>query len=85
MKTHLSHEEEYMEKINYPQIEIHKELHNNIVNTINDFVKQLPTLSKDSFEKELARLIDVTIIHHIIQEDKKIISWLKANSSQNDS
>ena len=30
MKTHLSHEEEYMEKINYPQIEIHKELHNNI-------------------------------------------------------
>lgn len=80
MKTHFSHEEKYMEEINYPNIEIHKELHNNIVNTINDFVKELPNLSEDSFEKELARLIDVTIIHHIIQEDKKIITWLKANS-----
>jgi hemerythrin len=81
MKIHFSHEEEYMQEINYPSLEIHKELHENIVNTINDFVKQLPNLSEDSFEKELARLIDTTLIHHIIQEDKKIITWLKANSS----
>jgi hemerythrin len=40
-----------MEEINYPQLEIHKEIHNNIVNTINDFIKELPTLSADSFEK----------------------------------
>ena len=85
MKVHFSHEEEYMQEINYPQFEIHKELHENIVNTINEFVKQLATLSEDSFEKELAKLIDGTIVHHIVQEDKKIISWLKANSSQNDS
>lgn len=85
MKTHFSHEEKYMEEISYPNIEIHKELHNNIANTINDFVKELPSLSEDSFEKELARLIDVTIVHHIIQEDKKIITWLKANSNQSDS
>ena len=84
-KVHFSHEEEYMQEINYPQFEIHKELHENIVNTINEFVKELATLSEDSFEKELAKLIDGTIVHHIVQEDKKIISWLKANSSQNDS
>lgn len=85
MKVHFSHEEEYMQEINYPQFEIHKEIHENIVNTINEFVKQLATLSEDSFEKELAKLIDGTIVHHIVQEDKKIISWLKANSSQNNS
>ena len=85
MKVHFSHEEEYMQEINYPQFEIHKEIHENIVNTINEFVKELATLSEDSFEKELAKLIDGTIVHHIVQEDKKIISWLKANSSQNDS
>lgn len=85
IKTHFSHEEEYMEEINYPQLEIHKDIHNNIVNTINDFIKELPTLSADSFEKELARLIDTTIINHIIQEDKKIIIWVKANSNQSDS
>ncbi len=85
IKTHFSHEEEYMEEINYPQLEIHKDIHNNIVNTINDFIKELPTLSADSFEKELARLIDTTIINHIIQEDKKIIIWVKANSNKSDS
>ena len=74
-----------MQEINYPQFEIHKDIHNNIVNTINDFIKELPTLSADSFEKELARLIDTTIINHIIQEDKKIIIWVKANSNQSDS
>ena len=74
MKVHFSHEEEYMQEINYPQFEIHKELHENIVNTINEFVKELATLSEDSFEKELAKLIDGTIVHHIVQEDKKIIS-----------
>jgi len=80
MKTHFKHEEEYMEKINYPQLEIHKELHNKIVNTINTFVKQLPTLNAESFEKELAKFIDTTIIRHIIQEDKKIISWAETNA-----
>lgn len=81
MKTHFSHEEEYMQEINYPQFEMHKEIHENIVNTVNEFVKQLATLNEDIFEKELARLIDGTIVHHIVQEDKKIITWLKANSN----
>lgn len=80
MKTHFKHEEEYMVQINYPNIEEHKKLHRDIISTINNFVKSLPTLNEDVFEKELARIIDIALVHHIIQEDRKMIAWLKANS-----
>jgi hemerythrin len=80
MKTHFKHEEEYMVQINYPNIEEHKKLHRDIISTINNFVKSLPTLNEDAFEKELARIIDIALVHHIIREDRKMIAWLKANS-----
>lgn len=79
MKTHFSHEEKFMAKINYPKLEEHKKLHREIILKINDFVRQLPTMNIDSFEKELAKIIDLALVHHIIQEDRKIIAWEKAN------
>ena len=82
MKTHFSHEEKFMEEINYPKIEEHKKLHREIISKINDFVKQLPTMNINSFEKELARIIDISLVHHIIQEDRKIITWEKANPNK---
>uniref|UniRef100_UPI004047EE5C bacteriohemerythrin n=1 Tax=Aliarcobacter sp. TaxID=2321116 RepID=UPI004047EE5C len=80
MKTHFEHEEEYMKELNYPKIEEHKKLHHDIINTINNFVRQLPSLNENVFEKELAKIIDITLVHHIIQEDRKIITWEKSRA-----
>ncbi len=77
MKTHFKHEEEYMKEINYPLIEEHKKLHHKIIEDINSLVRRLPSLNEELFEKELAKLIDIALVHHIIQEDRKIISWVK--------
>ncbi len=82
MKTHFAHEEKFMAEINYPKIEEHKKLHRMIISKINDFVKQLPTMDISSFEKELAKIIDLALVHHIIQEDRKIIAWEKTNNSK---
>ncbi|MDZ7818853.1 MAG: bacteriohemerythrin [Aliarcobacter sp.] len=82
MKTHFTHEEKFMTEINYPKIEEHKKLHREIISKINDFVKQLPTMEISSFEKELAKIIDIALVHHIIQEDRKIIAWEKANPNK---
>jgi len=82
MKTHFNHEEEYMEQINYPHIKEHKELHHQIINSINNFVRLLPSQHEDTFEKELARIIDIALVHHIIQEDRKIIAWVKSNEKR---
>ena len=36
----------------------------------------------NDFEKELAKMIDMALIQHIIREDKKIIIWEKANPNK---
>lgn len=79
MKTHFKHEEKFMKEINYPLLEEHKVLHHNIIEKINSFVKQLPNMEESIFEKELAKIIDIALVHHIIQEDRKIIAWSKSN------
>lgn len=79
MKTHFSHEEKFMQDINYPKSEEHKKLHREIILKINEFVKQLPTMNISDFEKELAKIIDISLVHHIIQKDRKIIAWERMN------
>ena len=79
MKIHFAHEEKFMSEINYPKLDEHKKLHKEIILKINEFVKQLPTMDINDFEKELAKIIDISLIQHIIKEDKKIIIWEKAN------
>ena len=43
-------------------------------------MKKLPTMKDSVFEKELANIIDIALVHHIILEDKKIVDWLNSNS-----
>ena len=82
MKTHFSHEEKFMQDINYPKLEEHKKLHRQIISKINEFVKQLPNMNINDFEKELAKIIDIALVQHIIQEDRKIILWEKSNPNK---
>ena len=79
MKSHFKHEEKFMEEINYPKFKEHKILHHDIIEKINTFVKQIPIIDESLFEKELAKIIDIALVHHIIQEDRKITAWAKSN------
>lgn len=79
MKTHFEHEEDYMEDVMYPKIESHKILHQNIAQSMNEFLKKLATLDTELFEKELAQLVDIALVQHIIQEDRKIIEFTNSN------
>lgn len=79
MKTHFKKEEEYMVEIDYPNVDEHKEIHKKIILSLNDFVKQAPSMDINILEKELARVIDITLVQHIIQEDRKITSWSSKN------
>ena len=72
-------EENYMRKINYPHFEKHKTSHRYIMDSINNFVKELLDLEENMFEREFVRIINITFVHHIINEDKKIINWEKVN------
>jgi len=76
MKLHFEHEQEFMKEIGFPEYEYHKKLHENIINEINKFVKEVPSLSITSFEKKLIEYMDIWLICHIVYEDKKISCFL---------
>ena len=80
MKTHFHDEEIYMEEVNYPYIEEHKKLHKEIISQLNKFVKTAPSIEPELFEKELAIMIDIALVQHIIQEDRKIITWQQSKT-----
>ena len=83
MKTHFKHEEAFMLRVNYPQLNEHKMLHIEIVNNTNNFITQFSTLDITLLEKELANLIDISLVKHFVQEDKKIIDWIKSDTYLN--
>lgn len=78
MKTHFAHEEEFMRKINYPELHNHILLHGNIIRQINDFIKTLPSLKMIDFERKLIEYMDIWIVNHIIYEDKRIFKFKNA-------
>lgn len=80
MKTHFKDEEQYMQEVEYPYLEEHKVLHKDIISLLNEFVKTAPSIEASLFEKELARMIDITLVQHIIQEDRKIITWQQSKT-----
>lgn len=74
MKEHFKNEESYMLQINYKDYEEHKRSHEKIVEQMNKFIKQLPNLTLDQFERKLIEYMDVWLINHIVSEDQKIVS-----------
>ncbi|WP_324170515.1 hemerythrin domain-containing protein [Sulfurimonas sp.] len=75
MKKHFDHEEDFMKSIEYPGLEEHKILHQNIINQINGLIVNIASMTLLEFEKELLTYIDIWLINHIIFEDKKIMCY----------
>ncbi len=77
MNLHFEHEEKFMESIKYPLLEKHKKLHAKIIEHINGFIKHLPTMKIEEFERKLIEYMDVWLVNHIVHEDKKIMCYLE--------
>jgi len=64
-----------MYSIGYTELEKHKQLHQKIIISMNNFTAKLLKMKIYEIEKELAHLIEIWFIHHIVYEDKKIAQW----------
>jgi len=73
MKIHFANEENHMRELQYEAIDEHIKIHETIIIQLNEFIKKLPTLSIEKFERLLIEYMDVWLINHIIVEDQKII------------
>jgi hemerythrin len=78
MKFHFEHEEEFMQFIGFPGLEEHKILHENIINQINELIKNISSFTLADFEKKLMTYIDIWLVNHIIFEDKKIMCYFQS-------
>lgn len=76
-KKHFRDEENYMAEIKYDKIENHKKAHEQIINDLNNFIKKFPAMKIYDIEDTLKDFIDVALVKHIIEDDRKIFLWTK--------
>jgi len=76
-KKHFEDEETYMKEIKYDKLENHIKLHKDIIENLNKFINKAPKMQIEDIEDELRDFIEGSLVVHILEEDKKILSWNK--------
>lgn len=69
MSEHFRDEEEYMQRIGFPEYDYHRKLHTEIIEFVNTSVTTSPTLAM--IRTKLKFIIKKALIDHIIIEDMK--------------
>lgn len=75
-RVHFSDEEEAMEKVNYPHLEEHKEIHANLLEQVVEFQKQIEHEGKD-LRTDLYKFLREWLINHILDEDMRYGKYFK--------
>lgn len=76
-KEHFKNEEEFMISIKYEKIEEHKAIHVNIIDILKKLILDSTNMESKEIEDNLANFIEISLVHHIVNEDKKISHWVQ--------
>ncbi len=77
IEIHFKNEEYIMGKYNYPLLETHRKIHNDIVLEIKKTIKISGDISE--LKENLDALLSAWIRDHILIEDLKFAGWIKNN------
>lgn len=69
--THFADEEKIMEENNYPEIELHKQIHRRLTESVLDYAQKLGAGQK-ILNLDMAIFLKGWLENHIAQTDKKI-------------
>lgn len=69
-KFHFSFEEDFMEKIGYPDLETHKQIHKDFTQKLNRISAQMDR-GEYVLNSEVIKLIENWLVQHILHEDRK--------------
>jgi hemerythrin len=75
--THFSHEEDFMEKIGFPQLEEHKKVHAIFRRSMEETLPRIDSLDDGAFRNALSDTY-TWIINHIGKTDRKYANFLQA-------
>ena len=80
MKIHFKNEENYMLSIDFPYLEQHQQIHNDIIKSLNDIIQ---TPAKLNIIKSKMRIVAKRyLIDHIQQEDIKIKEYVEKSDKE---
>lgn len=79
VNEHFSTEESFMKESQYPYLDVHRQLHQQIITEINQAVSSICNLKE--LVSNLESLMNRWIREHILTEDKKIEKWIAARKA----
>jgi hemerythrin-like metal-binding protein len=74
-KNHFAHEERFMQQIGYPQLEAHRQLHQNLTVKVQDMQSRIADGQRFS-PVALAGFLKDWLTSHILSEDKKYTAFM---------
>ena len=77
MSEHFKEEEAYMESIEYPLLEPHRKLHQDIIDTISNTLKEKKSVQE--LQQAMKDASHKWLVDHILNNDLKIEKWAKGN------
>ena len=75
MKIHFSEEEEYMATIEYPELDAHKQLHQEIIAGMNAILEQSPNYAH--MRESMKKIVKDWLVDHILIHDLNYEQWRK--------
>lgn len=82
VKTHFADEENLMERYNYPQLPLHKQIHQRLTQRVNEYIEKLRTGQK-ILSLDMAIFLKGWLENHIAETDKKYGIYILEKQKQN--
>lgn len=79
MKDHFNDEEKYMQLIGYPELEEHRRIHKEIIQTMINLIKSIK--STNDLKEKLYIIAKKWLLEHILYEDMKVEQWRSSSLS----
>ncbi|MDD3343144.1 MAG: bacteriohemerythrin [Sulfurospirillaceae bacterium] len=78
MREHFKEEEEYMHNIDYPLIQKHKKLHQDIIEAMTRILQE--TKGVEELQAKIKMLSHKWLVEHILESDLQIERWRLSNT-----
>lgn len=78
---HFQHEEKLMAEYQYPGLEEHQKVHQELIDTVQD-LKQRATSGKTELARELLKFLRVWVLEHIVNVDKQYGAFLESRGGR---
>ncbi|WP_144674324.1 bacteriohemerythrin [Campylobacter jejuni] len=82
MKDHFNNEEKYMQLIGYPDLEEHRKIHKEMIQTMINLIKNIK--STNDLKEKLYMVTKKWLLEHILYEDMKVEKWRCSSLSTDD-